>query len=132
MKEQNDNEIIFYTSPEGNKKIEVFFKNENAWLTQKAMAELFGVQRPSITKHLKNIFDTGELREDSVSSILEHTAEDRKVYATKYYSLDAIIAVGMSRCFAPNVAPSGLIVLIILNPGRCPGLLYCSPLGLCC
>ena len=72
----------------------MFFKNENAWLTQKAMAELFRVQRPSITKHLKNIFDTGELIEDSVSSILEHTAEDRKVYATKYYSLDAIIAVG--------------------------------------
>src|SRR3989304_2490100 len=94
MKGKNDNEIIFYTSPEGDKKIEVFFKNENAWLTQKAMAELFGVQRPSITKHLKNIFDTGELIENSVSSILEHTAEDRKVYATKYYSLDAIIAVG--------------------------------------
>lgn len=89
-----NNEIILYTSPEGTKKIEVFFQNENFWLTQKAMAELFGVQRPAITKHIKNIVDTGELRENSVSSILERTADDGKIYATKYYNLDAIIAVG--------------------------------------
>ena len=88
------NEIIFYTSPEGKKKIEVVFQDENFWLTQKAIAELFGVQRPAITKHLKNIIDTGELAECSVSSILEHTAEDGKIYSTKYYNLDAIIAVG--------------------------------------
>jgi hypothetical protein len=89
-----NNEIILYTSPEGKKKVEVVFQNDNFWLTQKAMAELFGVQRPAITKHLKNIVDTGELIEDSVGSILEHTADDGKVYATKYYNLDAIIAVG--------------------------------------
>jgi hypothetical protein len=89
-----NNEIILYTSPEATKKIEVFFQDENFWLTQKALAELFGVQRPAITKHLKNIFETGELIEDSVSSILERTAEDGKSYATKYYNLDAIIAVG--------------------------------------
>lgn len=94
-KEQaENNEIIFYTSPEGSKKIEVVFQNENFWLTQKAMAELFGVQRPAITKHLKNIIETGELAEGSVSSILEHTAADGKVYGTNYYCLDAIIAVG--------------------------------------
>jgi len=94
-KEQaENNEIILYTSPEGSKKIEVVFQNENFWLTQKAMAELFGVQRPAITKHLKNIIDTGELAEESVSSILEHTAADGKVYGTNYYCLDAIIAVG--------------------------------------
>jgi len=58
------------------------------------MAELFGVQRPAITKHLKNIFESGELEESSVSSILEHTATDGKKYQTKYYNLDAIIAVG--------------------------------------
>ncbi|MCK5146745.1 virulence RhuM family protein [bacterium] len=58
------------------------------------MAELFDVQRPAITKHLKNILDSGELREDSVSSILEHTAEYSKKYNTKFYNLDAIIAVG--------------------------------------
>lgn len=89
-----NNEIILYTSPEGKKKVEVIFQNENFWLTQKAMAELFGVQRPAITKHLKNIVDTGELIEGSVSSILERTADDGKIYATKYYNLDAIIAVG--------------------------------------
>jgi hypothetical protein len=89
-----DNEIIFYTSPKGSKKIEVCYQDENFWLSQKAMAELFGVQRPAITKHLKNIIDTGELLENSVSSILEHTADDGKIYATKYYNLDAIIAVG--------------------------------------
>ena len=59
-----------------------------------ALAELFGVKRPAITKHLGNIFATGELAEDSVSSILEHTAADGKLYGTKYYNLDAIIAVG--------------------------------------
>ncbi|MFA7060445.1 MAG: RhuM family protein [Pedobacter sp.] len=94
-KEQTDKgEIILYTSPEGKKKVEVVFQNDNFWLTQKAMAELFGVQRPAITKHLKNIIDTGELIESSVSSILEHTADDGKIYATKYYNLDTIIAVG--------------------------------------
>ena len=75
-KQTANNEIILYTSPEGKKKVEVIFQHENFWLTQKAMAELFGVQRPAITKHLKNIIDTGELTEDSVSSILERTAED--------------------------------------------------------
>jgi hypothetical protein len=85
-----NNEIILYTSPEGKKKVEVVFNNDNFWLTQKAMAELFGVQRPAITKHLKKIIDTGELIEDSVGSLLEHTADDGKIYATKYYNLDAI------------------------------------------
>jgi hypothetical protein len=63
-------------------------------MTQKRISELFGVQRPAITKHLTNIFESGELHEASVSSILEHTAEDGKNYNTNFYSLDAIIAVG--------------------------------------
>jgi hypothetical protein len=63
-------------------------------MTQKKIADLFGVQRPAITKHLKNIFETGELEEYSVSSILEHTAEDGKKYKTTFYNLDVIIAVG--------------------------------------
>jgi hypothetical protein len=88
------NEIIFYRTPDGEQRIEVVFRDENFWMTQKALADLFGVQRPAITKHLANIFTTGELVEDSVSSILEHTAEDGKTYATKHYNLDAIIAVG--------------------------------------
>jgi hypothetical protein len=86
--------FLFYTGKDGAVKVEVLYKEETVWLTQKALAELFGVQRPAITKHLKNIFETGELIENSVSSILEHTAEDGKAYGTKYYNLDAIIAVG--------------------------------------
>jgi len=66
-------ELIFYKTPEGEQSIEVVFRDENFWMTQKPSAELFGVQRPAITKHLKNIFETGELEEQSVVSILEHT-----------------------------------------------------------
>lgn len=89
-----ESEIIFYATDDGNVKIEVFYQDETFWMTQKKLAELFGVQRPAITKHLKNIFDSGELNEASVSSILEHTAEDGKNYKTTFYNLDAIIAVG--------------------------------------
>lgn len=88
------NQFLLYTAPDGAVKIEVVLKDETVWLTQKALAELFGVQRPAVTKHLGNIFITGELVEDSVCSILEHTAADGKTYAAKYYNLDAIIAVG--------------------------------------
>ena len=88
------NQFLLYTAPDGAVKVNVFFKGETAWLTQKALAGLFGVQVPAINKHLKNIFDTGELLEASVISILETTAADGKNYQTRYYSLDAIIAVG--------------------------------------
>jgi hypothetical protein len=88
------NDILLYTTAEGTVKIVVLFENETFWLSQKKMAELFGVQRPAITKHLKNIFESGELQEFSVSSKMEHTAEDGKNYETQYYNLDAIIAVG--------------------------------------
>jgi len=87
-------EFLLYTSPEGEIKVEIFIHNESVWLTQDRMAELFGVQRPAITKHLKNIFESGELEEKSVSSILEHTALDGKNYNTKFYNLDAIVSVG--------------------------------------
>ena len=91
-KQQSD--FILYTSNEGKVNIDVFLQDETIWLTQKAISELYGVQRPAITKHLKNIFDSGELQEDSVGSILEHTASDGKKYKTKFYNLDAIISVG--------------------------------------
>ena len=87
-------EFLLYTTPSNEIKVEIFMHDESVWLPQKRMAELFGVQRPSITKHLKNIFESGELQEESVSSILEHTAEDGKNYQTKYYNLDAILSVG--------------------------------------
>ena len=87
-------EFLLYSTPDGKVKVEIFFHNENIWLTQKRMAELFGVQVPAISKHLKNIFTNGELEENSVISILETTAEDGKEYKTKYYNLDAIISVG--------------------------------------
>lgn len=87
-------QFLLYTAPDGAVKVDVFFKDETVWLTQKELAELFGVQRPAITKHLGNIFSTDELAEKSVCSILEHTAGDGKTYSAKYYNLDAIIAVG--------------------------------------
>ncbi|MBI1753760.1 MAG: virulence RhuM family protein [Acidobacteria bacterium] len=86
--------FLLYKAPDGAVNVDVFFQGETVWLTQKTLAELFGVQVPAIAKHLKNIFDSGELAEDSVVSILETTAADGKSYRTRYYNLDAIIAVG--------------------------------------
>jgi hypothetical protein len=88
------NQFLLYTAPDGAVKVEVFFKDETVWLTQKALAELFGVDRSVITKHLRNIFKEGELSEDSVCANIAHTATDGKNYQTRYYNLDAIIAVG--------------------------------------
>jgi len=90
----NSSDIILYSSPEGNVKVEVMYSGETFWLTQKRMAELFGVEVPAVSKHLKNIFETGELQEDSVISKMETTAADGKNYVTAFYNLDAIIAVG--------------------------------------
>jgi death-on-curing family protein len=86
--------IVIYAPQKENIKVEVQLAHENVWLTQKMIAQLFGTERPAITKHLNNIFKTGELNEQSVSSILEHTAVDGKTYHTKFYNLDAIISVG--------------------------------------
>jgi hypothetical protein len=88
------NEILLYTTQDQKVKVEVFLRNDTIWLTQQKIADLFGVQRPAITKHLKNIFESGELNENSVSSILEHTAADGKSYKTQFYNLDTIISVG--------------------------------------
>jgi hypothetical protein len=87
-------EIIFYTTPAGQQKVEVTFQDENFWLTQKAMSQLFGVEVPSISKHLRNIFESGELIESSVVSKMETTAADGKNYQTTFYNLDAVLAVG--------------------------------------
>jgi len=89
-----ESEILFYHSDDGKVNIEVFYHEESFWMTQKKMGELFNVQRPAITKHLKNIFESGELLANSVSCILEHTADDGKTYKTTFYNLDVIIAIG--------------------------------------
>ena len=89
-----DNQITVYQTPDGKVNIEVLYANENIWMPQKRMAELFDVDRSVVTKHLKNIFSSNELQEDSVCAIFAHTARDGKKYQTKFYSLEAIIAVG--------------------------------------
>ena len=86
--------FLLYTSNTGEVKVDVFFKDETVWLTQKAIGELFGKERSVITKHLKNIFDSGELDEHSVRANFAHTAANGKNYKTKFYNLDAIISVG--------------------------------------
>lgn len=71
----NQSEIILYKTEDGAVKIDTIFQNETIWLTQKKMAELFDVQRPAITKHLKNIFESGELDDQVVVTILENTTQ---------------------------------------------------------
>lgn len=93
----NSSDIILYSSPEGNIKIEVIYSGETFWLTQKQMAELFGVEVPAVSKHLTNIFESGELVQEATVSILEIVQQEgsRNVTRkTEFYSLDAIIAVG--------------------------------------
>ena len=90
---ENQGEIILY-QPNEETRIGVRLEQETIWLTQQQIAELFGVKQPAISKHLKNIFSSGELQESSVYSILEYTATDGKVYKTKFYNLDAILSVG--------------------------------------
>lgn len=88
------NEIILYVARDGAARVEVHFEDETFWLSQKRMAELFGVTVPTINEHLKGIFETEELIEATVVRNFRITASDGKDYSTKHYSLDAIIAVG--------------------------------------
>ena len=93
-------EIVIYTSEDGSVSLDTKLENETIWLTQKQMAELFGVKTPAISKHLKNIFNEGELKEEVVISILETTTKHGAIKgksqtkATQFYNLDAIISVG--------------------------------------
>ncbi len=87
-------EVLFYKTDNGEVRIEILLFQENLWLTQAKMAELFEVQKAAISKHLKNIFESGELTKAAVVSKMETTAADGKQYSTNYYNLDAIIAVG--------------------------------------
>ena len=92
--QDNLNEIVLY-QPDNAVELEVRLENETVWLTQAQIAVLFGTKRPAITKHLNNIYNTGELDEYSTCSILEHMGNDSKQsYQTKFYNLDAILSVG--------------------------------------
>ncbi len=126
-KGMNKNQIILYTTPDGDVNLEVFLRDETLWLTQKMIAELFGVGVPAVNKHLRNIFDSGELQEDSVISKMEITADDGKKYVTNFYNLDAIIAVGYRvnskratqfRIWATRVLKEYVIKGFVLNDER--------------
>ena len=89
-----DIRFILYNFPEEEDKVQVIIRDETLWCTQKAMAQLFGVDRTVISKYLKNIFESFELQQDSVCAKFAHTAEDGKIYNTQFYNLDAVISVG--------------------------------------
>ena len=129
MKEQklNTGSIVIYEAKDGNLKVNVKFKDETVWLTQKQIAELFNIDRTVITKHVNNIFKTLELNENLVCAIFAHTASDGKVYQTKYYNLDLILSVGYRvnskegtqfRIWATNVLKQHLVQGYTLNKKR--------------
>ena len=91
---QDNDKILIYTSDDGQVKIEVRLEDENVWLTQNAMAELFDTTKQNISLHIKNIFEEQELDENSVVKENMTTASDGKNYKTKFYNLDLIISVG--------------------------------------
>jgi len=94
MKKIPDNQIAFYQAPDGSVNIEALFAEENIWLSQKRMAELFDTTVSNVNIHLKNLFISQEIYESAVIKDFLITASDNKEYKTKFYSLEAIIAVG--------------------------------------
>lgn len=93
----NEKNILFYTDEDGNLQVEVILQDENVWLNVNAIAELFDVQRPAITKHINNIYNEQELDRNSTCSILEQVQKEgnRNVKRKKeYYNLDMIISIG--------------------------------------
>ena len=124
---ESKGKVVIFRSSEGKIELQVNLKNDNVWLTQEQIAVLFGTQRPAITKHIRNIFNSKELTEKSVSSILERTAKDGKAYKTKFYNLDAILSVGYRvnsqratqfRIWANKVLKEYLIKGFVLNEKR--------------
>lgn len=95
MSNQNSQQVLVsYPSDDSDTPINVVVRDDTIWATQKAISELFDVGKSAISKHLKNIFETNELEENRVVSILETTAPDGKIYKTNHYNLDAIISLG--------------------------------------
>ena len=82
-------EFLIFQAEDKAEGVQVFYQDENIWATQKAIAALFDIDRSVVTKHLKNIFETGELQQESVCAKFAHTAEDGKTYTTSFYKLDA-------------------------------------------
>jgi len=96
MRKKNpiESEFLLYTTPEGSVHVDVLFQDETAWLTQKRLAELFGVEVNTINYHIKEVFENAELKENSVIRKFRITASDGKSYKTQFYNLDMIISVG--------------------------------------
>ena len=92
--EESLKKFILYTAPSGEVRVDVLLENESVWLSQKAMALLFDCSTDNVSLHLKNIFESNELEEKSVTEVFSTTASDGKNYKVKHYSLDAIISVG--------------------------------------
>ena len=103
MKEEQKGEIILYQAENGTTKIEVRLENENVWLTQAQLVELYQSSKSNISEHIKHIFEEGELSENSVVRKFRTTATDGKDYNTTYYNLDMIISLGY-RIKSPNVS----------------------------
>lgn len=127
MQKLTRGKIAIYRAKNSEIQLKVKFEEDSIWITQKQIAYLFGTQRPAITKHLHNIFKSKELEENSVCSILEHTARDGKKYKTKFYNLDVIISVGYRvnstratqfRIWATNILKQYLIEGYALNERR--------------
>ena len=125
--------FLMYSTPQGDVNVEAVVRDETLWLTQKAMAQLFGVQVPAINKHLKNIFSEGELNEDVVISKMEITTQHGAIEGktqtqeTQFYNLDAIISVGYRvnsakatqfRIWATNVLKEYMIKGFVLDDER--------------
>ena len=116
--------VVIYQSSSENIQASVLYKGETFWMTQKDLANLFSVKQPTISKHLRNIFNEGELDEKAVYSKMEYTATDGKTYDTGFYNLDAIIAVGYRvnskeatqfRIWATNTLREYIIKGFVLN-----------------
>lgn len=120
-------EVVIYKDKDGKTSFEVNFQEDTLWLSQKQIAKLFSVDRTVITRHIKNIIKSGELRKDAVCAFFAHTAEDGKTYNTEYYSLDMIISVGYRvnssratqfRIWATNILRNHLLKGYTINQKR--------------
>jgi len=124
--------VVYKTAQDAGLKLEVRVEDETVWLTQQQIADLFGTQRPAITKHLKNIYQSGELDENSTCSILEHMGSGGiQKYKTRYYSLDAILSVGYVQVEFKNTKHviTALTLFCLSDTGSIPKMQLYSAFG---